>query len=140
MINQVRCPHCGKDQLPTIRVQIIECPTDKAAGKEDPRKTLRVLLVLLLSLTIVGLPIAYWLCQRFEKEYPVRVEPVCNYSYQCSLCGYAWTRRTDETLTESSLGNSAQRDDNVRVLLTTPEKSTAHPSVLRKLVAWWFGA
>jgi hypothetical protein len=107
--NQVRCPHCGKMQLPTIRVQTVEAPADVAGAKDDPRKTRRVLLALLLSLTIVGLPIAYWLCQRFEKQYPVRSEPILRYSYCCSLCSYAWTWRTDEPLPRRAAGTLADK-------------------------------
>jgi DNA-directed RNA polymerase subunit RPC12/RpoP len=110
--NEVRCPHCGKMQLPTIRVQTIESSGEKAGAKDDPRKALRVLLVLLLSLTIFGLPIAYWLCQRFEKEYPVRAEPVLSYSYRCSLCGYAWTWRTDEPLPRRATGTFTEKRES----------------------------
>ncbi len=135
MTNQVRCPHCGKTQLPTIRVQTVESSADGAAGKEDPRKTLRVLLVLLLSLTIVGLPIAYWLCQRYEKEYPVRAEPILKYSYCCSLCGYGWTWRTDQPLTESLPRSSPERDNNTSILSTTPEAPSAHTSFFSEFLA-----
>lgn len=112
MTNQVRCPHCGKIQAPAIRVQTVASSADVAGGKDDPRKTLRVLLVLLLSLTIVGLPIAYWLCQRFDKEYPVCSQPILKYSYRCSLCGYAWTWRTDEPLPRRATGTLTQKSES----------------------------
>ncbi len=138
MSNQLRCPHCGKTQLPIIRVQTMEPSADGAAGKDDPRKTLRVALVLLLSLTIIGLPIAYWLCQRFDKEYPVRTEPLVKYSYRCSLCGYAWTWRTDEPLPQCPPRNSTQGGDDKKTLPTTPQETVQHSSFLREVVAWWF--
>ncbi len=129
MTNLVRCPHCAKTQLPTIRVQTIESSTDGTLGKDDPRKTLRVLLVLLLSLTIVGLPIAYCLCRRFEKDYPRQVEPVLKYSYRCSLCGYAWTWRTDEPLPRRMTEESLNQPESGAQ--PSPQKGIANFSALR---------
>ncbi len=125
MANQVRCPHCGQVQIPTIRVQTIECPSGQSQSKSDPRKTRRVLLMLLLSLTIVGLPLAYWLCQRYEKEYPVRIEPVLKYSYRCSLCSSAWTWRTDEPFPQRAHGKSAQKQTENGSTVPTPQGGTA---------------
>lgn len=93
---QLVCPRCGKLQAPAIRVQVIP-PSKEERGKPastyDPRRSMAILL---LALSIFGLPIAHWLCQRDAAAFPVGERARVKYSYQCSVCGYAWSRICEE--------------------------------------------
>jgi len=138
MAHQVQCPNCGMFKVVTTQIQTIE-PSPKDTAKMDPKQESRwVLIVLLLSLTIIGLPIAYWLCKQLEKAYPVCVENICRYSYKCSVCGYTWAWRTDEPLPASVTKNSLQRHQDTRVLAPPSPKGAVHSSFFHDFVAWWF--
>ncbi len=136
MAIQVRCPHCSQIQLPSIRVKMLG-PADGVEGTEDPHKTLHVMLVLLLSLTIIGLPLAYWLCRRFERQYPILVGPTLQYSYQCSLCGYKWTTRTDQPLPQGTTEKIPELHESIPPAPTSPE-GRLNFTALYDLSAWWF--
>ncbi len=126
MSSQVQCPHCGMFKIQTLDTQIIvrDSHVLKRVAEEDSR---RVLIVFFLTLTIVGLPMAYVLTKRFEREECKRAEPICQYAYRCRLCNYAWTWRTDE-----SLPRYASEDAPVL------RRHVVRTSHLNELVAWWF--
>ncbi len=136
MAIQIRCPHCGKIQLPSIRVKTLG-QGNGVEATQDPHKTLHVMMVLLLSLTIVGLPLAYWLCQRFDRQYPILVGPKLQYSYQCSLCGYKWKTRTDEPLPQGAAGKMLEPQGGIPPASSAKE-GMLNFSALQNLSAWWF--
>jgi hypothetical protein len=133
---QVQCPHCDMFKVQTLQVQTIE----RAAGdlkREAEDDSWHVLVVLVLTLTIVGLPLAYVLCKYFEREERKRAELVCEYSYRCRLCNYEWVWRTDKPLPQRVSESSLSKTKNSR---SSPvrRRRAVYISFLNELVAWWF--
>ncbi len=109
MAIQVMCPSCGRRQPPAIRVQVLP-PSARdqvtAMYRYDPRRSM---LILLLALSIVGMPLAYWLCRRDEALYPLAPRSRVKYSYQCSVCGYAWSRVCEEEVAPQAPASAPDR-------------------------------
>ncbi len=93
---QLVCPRCGKRQAPAIRVQTMPPPKEKQGDTPVPYDPRRSMAILLLALSIFGLPVAYWLCQHDAAAFPLGSRTTVKYSYQCGLCGYAWSRICEE--------------------------------------------
>ncbi len=136
MAIELRCPHCAQIQRPTIRVKTIEA-NGAVTGSQDPHHTRHILLLLVLSLTIVGLPLASWLRHRYERAYPIRGGPILEYAYECSLCGYRWRSCPDAPIAQSPVSNAVPRSDAPGTVSATARPSQ-HSSLLREFVAWWF--
>ncbi len=89
MATLARCPYCGKIQRPVLRREIVELRSRDAASRSR-LSSLRAPLVLVLSLTIVGLPLAHRLAKQFERQDRKDGTVVSTHAYRCSRCGRAW--------------------------------------------------
>ncbi len=94
-----RCPHCGGDRIEeTSKSDDGHFQRDDTPPfRENPVLFLWNLVVLLLGLTIIGIPIAWVL---YELRNPVfnlgHTQTYTEYSYWCVLCGHRWKWRSNE--------------------------------------------
>lgn len=100
----VRCPRCGKVQVSSSHA-FSENGSSRVPTSGDPRLFLQSLTVLLLALTIFGLPIADWLCRRYEAEAarncPSEETRSSVVSFcRCRQCGHAWMPNPTRPLTQ----------------------------------------
>lgn len=95
---QMACPRCHQLSSPSIRVATREVAASTVPDSRSSRQAWRVPLVLILSLTIVGLPIAYWLVKRFECMDANCQQTMHEYTCQCSRCGHRWSWQAHEPI------------------------------------------
>lgn len=97
MASWLVCPCCGRRQHPTMHVQIVEPPAREGLKSPD-RGPRRNLIILLLALSVFGLPLAYRMCQQDAAAYAINGRIRYQYTYQCNQCGHVWSRIRDEEL------------------------------------------
>lgn len=98
MSDAILCPCCGTPQAASSMPQMQSLPASVLKAL-DSRKFLRSITILLLALTILGLPLANWLCRRYEVQDRELEYMILGGSFVCAGCGHKWSVGGKESIT-----------------------------------------